>query len=312
MQKPLTGTILGILTGLAIAVFLARQGIWPADRLTVFFLPGILGLLGLLLLSMGRPSKGPGTLALALLLAVPITLWGALGFADLNQTGEMNGGCQVYAQSSVDDTIVTDTTSGDPFVIDPDGSLHWEASSPTVFQDYQWKLEIFVGDIPITVDSGTEANAAGDQDNDGDIPDIGAYASSRGINLDLYRGVYKVGGSAATCDGFGFVEIPGEGMDTIALIALITAITLLIVLLVLTFYRRGTATSEAGTDVVDVEGGGDAGTDTTPTAAGIATGAAAAGVDDGDDGAGGETISEPPSDSGEGPDPAGSADGSDD
>lgn len=288
MRKPFLGSILGILIGVAVAIVLARQGVWPADQITLFFLPGILGLLGLLLLSMGRPSAGNFSLVASLLILVPILTWGALGFGEINQTGVLNGGCEVTATSDVDTTNVTDTSRGDPFVIDPDGGLIWAATSPTVFEDYDWEIHVVVGGLPLTVDSGTEANDAGDLVNDGDVSDVGAYAEERGIDLALYRGVYEVGGSAASCDGFGFVKILGDGFDTVALIALITAVTLFVILLVLTFVGRGSATAVAAAS--DASGAGEPGAGTGATtetpdgdvqkpgpAADIAAGAAAAG-----------------------------------
>jgi hypothetical protein len=238
MQRPLTGSILGILIGVAAAVFMARQGIWPADQITLFFLPGILGLLGLLLLTMGRAARGQATLVIALLLLVPMLVWGALGFGSINENGQLNGGCEVTAASDIDETSVVDTSRGNPFAIDPDGGLAWAATSPSVFEDYEWSLQVVVGGIPITIDSGTEANDAGATVNGGDVDDVRAYTEEKGIDLDLYRGVYEVGGSAASCDGFGFVEVTGDGMDTVALIALIAGVTLLVVLIVLTFAGR--------------------------------------------------------------------------
>lgn len=252
MRKPLTGTILGILIGIALAVILARQGVWPLDQLTLFFVPAITGVIGLLLLSIGRKSSGTFTLVIALLLLVPMLVWGALGFGSLNASGELNGGCRVFAGSDVDQTDVIDTTKRDPFVIDPDGGLAWEADSPEVFQDYDWKIYVVLGGIPVTIDSDTEANDAGDQSNDGDVADIRAYADERGVDIDTLVGVYQVGGSAATCDGFGFVEIlGGEGLDTISLIAIILLITFLVILIVLMFVGRGAAAAAAtaaGTD----------------------------------------------------------------
>lgn len=288
MRKPFLGSILGILIGVAVAIVLARQGVWPADQITLFFLPGILGLLGLLLLSMGRPSAGNFSLVVSLLILVPVLVWGALGFGLINQTGELNGGCEVTAASDVDTTNVTDTSRGDPFLIDPDGGLAWAATSPTVFQDYDWEIYVIVGGFPVPVDSGTESNEAGSLVNGGDVGDVRTYAEDRGIDLDLYRGVYEVGGSAESCDGFGFVKIIGEGFDTVALIALIAAITLLVILLVLTFVGRDSAAAADSTagSAGDEPGGGDD-TSTAPPegdaqapgpAAEIAAGAAAAGL----------------------------------
>ena len=145
MQKPLTGAILGVLIGVAAAIFLARQGIWPLDQLTLFFLPGILGLLGVLLLSMGRRERTQATLVIALLILVPMLVWGAFGFGSFGETGELNGGCLVSASSDDDSTTVTDTSRDDPFTIDPSGGLTWESSSPSVFQDYEWRIWVDIG-----------------------------------------------------------------------------------------------------------------------------------------------------------------------
>lgn len=248
MRKPLTGTILGVLIGVALAVILARQGVWPLDQLTLFLIPAVTGFIGMLLLSIGRPSSGTFTLVIALLILIPMLVWGALGLGSLNASGELNGGCRVFAGSQVDQTDVVDTSKSDPFVIDPDGGLAWEADSPEVFQDYEWRIYVVLGGIPWTIDSGTEANDAGDQDNEGDIADIRAYADERGLNIDTLVGVYQVGGSAASCDGFGFVEILGaEGLDTISLIATILLITFLIILIVLMFVGRGGAATAGAT-----------------------------------------------------------------
>jgi hypothetical protein len=184
---------------------------------------------------------------------VPMLIWGALGFALINQNGEIEGGCRVFAASAVDETDVLDTSRAEPFVIDPDGGLMWEASSPEVFADYEWEIQVVLGGIPLTIESDTEANSAGDQDNDGASPDVRAYAAERGIDIDTYVGVYQVAGSAATCDGFGFVEILGEGLDTISLVAIILLITFLVILIVLMFVgRAGTATA-GQTGTIDVE-----------------------------------------------------------
>ena len=255
LRKPLSGAILGILIGLCVAVVLARQGIWPPDRLTVFLLPAITGLLGMLLLTMGREGSNT-TLVIALVLLVPMAIWGALGFGEIDQNGELNGGCTVTATSDLDTTTVTDTSRGDPFEIDPDGGLAWTATSPEAFIDYDWQLEVVVGGIAIPIESDTEPNDAGDLENGGEVPDVGEYASERGIDLDLYVGVYQVGGSAASCDGFGFVSIVGDGLDLVTIIALVLLLILIIIVAIL-FYpgrraKREAAAAAASGETIDV------------------------------------------------------------
>lgn len=253
MRRPLSGALLGVFIGLGVAVVLARLGVWPADQLTVFLLPSLIGFLGMLILSMDRMGSTT-TMVISLIILIPMLVWGALGFGKIDQSGQLNGGCSVMAASDADATSVTDTSRGDPFVIEPPGGLAWRAVSPEPFMDYEWRLHAVIGGIAVPIESGTEANTDGDTENAGDVPAVGEYASARGIDLDLYRGVYEVGGFAATCDGFGFVEISGEGFDPIAIGAIVLIVLLLILLLVLLFPGR-IGTRVESSEVV--EGGSD-------------------------------------------------------
>lgn len=245
MRKPLTGAILGILIGLAVAVALARMGVWPLDQLTVFLMPAIIGLLGMLLLSIGRQAKSMTTLVITLIILIPMAVWGALGFAGINESGELNGGCQVVAESELDNTSVVDTSRSDPFEIDPDGGLDWAATSPTAFMDYDWEIYVDIGGFGYVLDSGTEPNDGGSLINGDQVDNVGEYADDRGIDVDTLVGVYEVGGFAASCDGFGFVRVVGEGLDTIALIAMIVALVLLIILIILIFVGRKTVVASS-------------------------------------------------------------------
>lgn len=238
-RKPLSGAIVGILVGLAIAVILARQGVWPPDQLTVFLLPALTGLLGMAILSLGREGSTT-TMVISLIILVPMLVWGALGFVNLNESGELNGGCTVDASSDLDSTTVTDTSRSDPFEIDANGGLTWEATSPEAFMDYEWEIHTIVGGITVPIESDTEANEAGDTQNGGDVSDVGALAESRGIDLDLYTGVYVVGGDAASCDGFGFVRIVGDELDLITVGAIVLLILLIILFLIIVFTGRRT------------------------------------------------------------------------
>jgi len=252
MRKPLSGAVLGLLIGVALAVVLQRQGVWPLDQLTLFLMPALLGLLGLLLLSVGREGSN-ATLVVALLILLPMAVWGALGFAELNATGELNGGCKVTAASDIDSTTVTETSKQAPFEIDPEGGLTWGATSPTVFTDYEWEIHVALGGIPVTLDSDTEPNDDGSQVNGGEVSDIPAYAADRGVDVDLLIGVHEVGGFAATCDGFGFVELTSDGLDTISLIALGVILLLIILLIVLMFTGRGEPVVESNTVITSRE-----------------------------------------------------------
>lgn len=252
MRKPLTGAILGIVLGLAVAVILQQQGIWPLDQLTVFFMPAVLGFLGLLILSIGKEGSTV-TFVIALIILIPMAVWGALGFGDVNEVGVLNGGCKVEAMTSVPDTTnVTDTSKQDPFQIDPDGGLIWAATSPVVFMDYPWEIWVEIGGVQITLDSEeSQNNDGGSEINGGDVPNVTAYAESRGIDISQLRGVYKVGGNAAdTCDGYGFVTLIADPFETLASqIAAGIALLVIILFIIIMIVSRRTAAAAAGAAV---------------------------------------------------------------
>ncbi|MCH8971338.1 MAG: hypothetical protein IH918_04540, partial [Acidobacteria bacterium] len=251
--------------GLGVASILQQQGVWPLDKITVFLLPGAIGLIGILITSVGRAGS-TRALTVSLIITIPLAVYGATGFTTLNEVGQLNGGCEVQAQTSVPDTtFVTDTSKQDPFSIDPNGSLTWGATSPVAFMDYDWDLWVEIGGFQVPLDSGHEGNEGGSQVNGGNVPNVTQYADARGIDISQLRGVYKVGGQAAdTCAGFGFVELIADPLETtIAKIALAVAILALIMLLIAALRKRGGTTADAGAEPAagampgDTDGAGD-------------------------------------------------------
>lgn len=254
MRRPLTGAILGFLLGLAIAVVLQQQGVWPLDQITVFLVPALIGGIAMLLLTMGREG-GRVTLVIAIILLIPALVWGALGVGEAGESGVLNGGCLVQANTSVpDSTVVTDTSRGDPFQIDPQGSLHWEAASPSIFMDYDWEMWVELGGIAVPFDSDHEDNEGGSPANMGDVGNIEAYALEKGIPLDQLRGVFMVGGFASICDGFGFVVLTADGLTLPSIIALILVLIILIILIIM-IVRGGRRTVVDSVSVGDVPNG---------------------------------------------------------
>lgn len=221
MRRPLTGALLGVVIGLAIAVLIQQHGIWPLDKLAVFLLPAITGLLGLLATTAGRvgPTWSANTV-IALVLTLGMAVWGLTGLVEIGERGQLNGGCEVDAASDLDETVVTDTSRGNPFSIDPDGGLSWIATSQGPIQEHTWEIWVDAGGFRVPVDAGGDPNTGGDPDNVGDVPDVTAYADARGIPLDELRGVFKVGGhiqgEGGACNGFAFVELASEPFETLA------------------------------------------------------------------------------------------------
>lgn len=261
MRRPLSGALLGILLGLAVAVILQQQGIWPLDKITVFLLPALVGLLGMFLTSIGRQGS-KATMTIALIITIPMAAWGATGLADINETGELNGGCEVVAASDVDATTVDNSSRRDPFEIDPAGGLTWAATSPGPITDHIWEISVEIGGFDVTVENGGDPNDALSEANNGDVDDVTRYAEDRGIPLDELRGVFIVGGfiegTGGVCDGFGFVTLTAEPFETlISKIALGIALLALLALLLVALTGRAAPDASPGGSTVADSGSGD-------------------------------------------------------
>lgn len=220
--RPWSGFILGAILGISAALVVQQAGIWPLDKLALFGSAGLIGLLGIFMASAGRDRAGAFNTIMPLVLAVALLGWGATGIAEINETGEINGGCTVEATSSLDSTVVTDTSRQDPFQVDPDGSLSWVATSPAPITNHLWEIYVELGGFPVVIASNDEAEPNFDEDteNTGDVPDVSAYVAevsdASGLELD---GIFEVGGDIAgdggECDGFGFVELTAEPFTTL-------------------------------------------------------------------------------------------------
>jgi hypothetical protein len=243
--RPWSGFFLGAVLGLCGAVVLQQSGIWPLDKLALFGSTGLFALIGIFLAGAGRDRVGAFNTILPLVLAVALLGWGATGIAEINENGEINGGCAVEASSSVDETTVIDTSRQDPFQIDPNGSLSWVASSPDPITNHLWEIYVDVGGFPVVVADNEEAEPNLDQDtqNVGAVADVSVLVAEvtdeSGLPLD---GAFEVGGNIAgdggECDGFGFVELTAAPLSTlISQIAAGVGLVALISLLTMAFNR---------------------------------------------------------------------------
>jgi len=293
--RPWSGFFLGLLLGLAVAVLLQQAGLWPLDRLLLYGSAGVFALIGILMSGAGRERVGAFASVVPLVLAVALIGWGATGIAEVNENGQINGGCAVQAESSVDSTTVTDTSRQDPFQVDPEGSLSWSATSPAPITSHLWEIYVDIGGFPLVVASNDEPEPNTDEDteNTGEVADISAYIAEvsdlTGLELD---GVFEIGGGiegdGGACDGFGFVELTADPLTTLpSQIAAGVGLLALIGLLVLAFNRTREAEVVPEQLVVDDEVPSEIdesypATETdetnTATAAGAAVGAAAAGA----------------------------------
>ena len=259
--RPWSGFFLGLLLGLAVAVLLQQAGVWPLDRLLLYGSAGVFALIGILMGGAGRERAGAFASVVPLVLAVALIGWGATGIAEVNETGQINGGCAVQAESSLDSTTVTDTSRQDPFQVDPEGSLSWSATSPAPVTNHLWEIYVDIGGFPLVVASNDEPEPNTDEDteNTGEVADISAYIAEvsdfTGFELD---GVFEVGGGiegeGGACDGFGFVELTADPLTTLlSQIAAGVGLLALIGLLVLAFNRTRDAGVVPEQPVVDDE-----------------------------------------------------------
>jgi hypothetical protein len=269
--RPWTGLILGVLFGLALAVVLQQSGIWPLDRLLLFGSAGLFGLIGILLGGAGRQKVGAFSSVVPLVLAVALIGFGATGIGDIDESGELNGGCTVEAVSDLDQTVVTDTSRSDPFDIDPDGSLAWTAASPAPITNHLWRIWLDFGGFHLTIadNDEPEPNTAEDLENSGEVDDVNAFiAEATDISAVDLAGILEVGGEidgdGGACDGFGFVRLDADPLGSlIAQIAAGVGLLALIGLLVLTFNRTREAevvpAADAELPYADAAAGGVAG-----------------------------------------------------
>jgi hypothetical protein len=290
--RPWSGFFLGLLLGLAVAVLLQQAGVWPLDRLLLYGSAGVFALIGILMGGAGRERAGAFASVVPLVLAVALIGWGATGIAEVNETGQINGGCAVQAESSLDSTTVTDTSRQDPFQVDPEGSLSWSATSPAPVTNHLWEIYVDIGGFPLVVASNDEPEPNTDEDteNTGEVADISAYIAEvsdfTGFELD---GVFEVGGGiegeGGACDGFGFVELTADPLTTLlSQIAAGVGLLALIGLLVLAFNRTRDAGVVPEQPVVDDEVPSDefdesyASTETDESRAAAAAGGATGGA----------------------------------
>lgn len=285
--RPWLGLILGMLLGLMIAVLIQQEGIWPLDQLMVFGLAGLFGLFGSWLGRVGRDAVGQFSMLTPLVLAVVLLVVGAFGAGAAGDSGELNGPCMVTAQSSVpDSTDVTDTSSGDPFQIDPDGSLSWQAVSVEPITDHNWTIFVDFAGFRIPVASGTDPNTGKSVGNSDTIEDLTGYIDEvTNASGQEIRGVFEVGGYIAQgttkiCDGFGFVVLTTDSLfeSLVSKVALGIALLLLLLLLIIFFRRHGGAEVEFGGG----PGDGDLSQLSQAGAAGAGGAAIAGTVSDGD------------------------------
>lgn len=153
---------------------------------------------------------------------VPMGLIVLMGLAMAASAQSLEGGCTVQATSDLDQTTMTDATRGNPFDVDPEGTISWIATSPGPIMEHTWVINVDVGGFGLPVARGGDANTDGTQTSEGSrsIPELIEDAEAAGVPnaqlLGSLRGIYRVFGDITgtdTCSGDAYVFIRGNPLQ---------------------------------------------------------------------------------------------------
>ena len=134
---------------------------------------------------------------------------------------DLDGGCEGGAVSQDADGEVLDEvsapgpggTKGDPFLVDYDGVVAYEGSTPAPFRDHSWDVKA----MGITVKSGGSENAQ-DETTTADEVEVSDY-----VPFDA-PGLYKVSGEITPargegCSGSAWVKVAGSPTGSVPWLA---------------------------------------------------------------------------------------------
>lgn len=136
------------------------------------------------------------------------------------QAQSLEGGCGVTANTPLDATIMTDATRDDPFLIDPEGSISWDANSSGPIMNHTWVINVDISGLAVPVARGADPNTDGTVSSVGSrsIPELVEQAKASGVpNAELLaglRGIYRVFGNitgqGGNCFGDAYIKIVGN------------------------------------------------------------------------------------------------------
>ena len=175
-----------------------------------------------------------------------IMLWFGLPAAPAGAI-ELEGGCKGSGASfsedgdQLDEATAPSTdvgTEDNPFEVDYDGTVEWEGTTPEVFKDHTWHVDLF----------GVEVKDGGDE-NEGEKPGSSGTEIVEDYLPFKVTGLYYVSGEitaaeGGSCSGNMYVELVGSPAGTIPWLAgiVFTGVGLALVFL---SYPSGTAVSIA-------------------------------------------------------------------
>lgn len=136
------------------------------------------------------------------------------------ESATLDGGCVGSATSFDEDGAELSRvavpgeggTKGDPFIVDPDGTVTYEGSTPQAFHDHSWHVDL----MGVTVKSGGSANGNDESETSGEVQ-VDDYLPVSAV------GLFKVSGGITAdegaCDGSLWVKVAGSPVGTLPWIA---------------------------------------------------------------------------------------------
>lgn len=158
---------------------------------------------------MRRLAAGVGVALALLVLTAP-----AAGAASLD------GGCKGSATSKDGDGASLDSvsapgaggTKGDPFLVDTDGTVDYEGTTPVVFHDHSWHVDL----SGIDVKDGGSANGTNQASTSGTVK-VDDYLPIDAVGL--YRVTGGIEASEGSCSGSAWIKVAGSPAGSLGWIA---------------------------------------------------------------------------------------------
>lgn len=147
--------------------------------------------------------------------------------ASTADAASLSGGCKGTATSSDKGGNQLSTMSGpgqggtksNPFLVDTDGTVDYSGTTPTVFHNHKWNVDI----SGVTVKSGGAKNGTNQAGTSGTVQ-VSDYLPINAVGL--YRASGGITAAEGSCSGSAWVKVVGSPAGTIGWIAGLVATVL--------------------------------------------------------------------------------------
>jgi hypothetical protein len=140
--------------------------------------------------------------------------------APMAAAANLNGGCKGSATSLDGDGNDLDMVAGpgaggtksDPFIVDTDGTVDYEGTSPTVFHDHSWNVDL----SGITLKEGGSKNGTNQSGTSGTVK-VDDYLPIDAVGL--YRVSGGIEAAEGSCSGSAWIKVAGSPAGSLGWIA---------------------------------------------------------------------------------------------